>query len=192
MTNADTTTGTDTTDSADAAAVEPQPAVTDETASDDTEGAGTADASPENGAEVDEDQDDAIDGDGAGDGPGREAAKYRRRLRDVEAERDTLKAAVAALQRAEVDRLATADDLRPAALWASGPELADLLTDDGTVDAAKVSAAIAAARDQLGIPSPPPRGNVVKGEGRSLGRPPRPSGKDAMVGVVMGRDGADG
>lgn len=143
----------------------------------------------------DQDDDDAEDdeGAGAGDGPGREAAKYRRRLRDVEAERDALKATVESLQRAEVDRLAAGADLRPAALWASGPELADLLGDDGTVDQGKVAAAIAAARETLGIaPPPPPRGNFVKKEGATLRRPPKPSGRDAMVGVVMGRDGSDG
>lgn len=190
----DTTTGTDTTDSADAAAVEPQPAGTDETASVDTEGAETTDASPEGASEVDEDQDDTDDdGTSAGDGPGREAAKYRRRLRDVEAERDTLKATVESLQRAEVDRLATDAGLRPAALWANGAEVGELLGDDGTVDQGKVAAAISAARETLGIaPPPPPRGNVVKKEGRSLGRPPRPSGRDAMVAVVQGRDGSDG
>lgn len=140
----------------------------------------------------DEDQDDATEGDGAGDGPGREAAKYRRRLRDVEAERDTLKATVESLQRAEVDRLATADGLKPAALWSSA-ELTDLLAEDGTVDQGKVAAAISAARETLGIaPPPPPRGNVVKKEGATLRRPGRPSGRDAMVGVVMGRDGSDG
>ena len=97
------------------------------------------------------------------------------------------------MQRAEVDRLAVGADLRPAALWASGPELADLLSDDGTVDAAKVAAAISAARETLGIaPPPPPRGNFVKKEGATLRRPGRPSGRDAMVGVVMGRDGSDG
>lgn len=146
------TTTTDTT--TDTTTVEPQPAVADETTPVDTEGAETPDASPENGAEVDEDQDDATEGDGAGDGPGREAAKYRRRLRDVEAERDSLKATVVALQRAEVDRLAAGADLRPAALWASGPELADLLGDDGTVNQVKVAAAISAARETLGILNP--------------------------------------
>ncbi|ULE32175.1 hypothetical protein [Mycobacterium sp. IDR2000157661] len=193
MNTTDTTTGTDTTDSADAAAVEPQPAVPDETASVDTEGAETADASPEGASEVDEDQDDTDDdGASAGDGPGREAAKYRRRLRDVEAERDTLKATVAALQRAEVARLAADAGLRPAALWASGPELADLLGEDGTVNADAVAAAVAVAREQLGIPKPRPRGNVVRGEGRTVGRPAKPSGLNAMVALVQGRDGSDG
>ena len=144
----------------------------------------------DNQDDTDDDGDD--DGASAGDGPGREAAKYRRRLRDAEAERDALKATVESLQRAEVDRLATGADLRPAALWASGPELADLLADDGTVDQVKVAAAISAARETLGIPNPSPRGNVVRREGRSVGRPARPSGRDAMVAVVQGRDGSDG
>lgn len=150
----------------------------------------TAEAPAGDGSDDQDDTDD--DGASAGDGPGREAARYRRRLRDAEAERDALKATVQSLQRAEVDRLATDAGLRPAALWANGAEVGELLADDGTVDAARVAAAISAARETLGIPNPPPRGNVVKGEGRSLGRPPKPSGRDAMVAVVQGRDGADG
>ena len=173
MTTTDTTTDTDTT------TVEPEEATTV-----DTETTDTSEASPGDDSEVDEDQDDA------GDGPGREAAKYRRRLREAETERDRLSERVESLQRAEVERLATADSLRPAALWSSGVELADLLSDDGTVSAAKVSAAIDGAREQLGIPNPPPR-NYVKNEGRSLGRPSKPSGKAAMVSVVMGRDSDD-
>lgn len=144
--------------------------------------------------DVSEDQADADaddDGASASDGPGREAARYRRRLRDAEAERDTLKATVESLQRAEVDRLATDAGLRPAALWANGAEVGELLGDDGTVDAARVSAAISAAREQLGIAPPPRRRNYVKGEGRTPGQPSKPSGVDAMVGLVMGRDGSD-
>lgn len=152
-------------------------------------GQDTAEAPAGDGSD---DQDDAEDQDDDAGGKGnKEAARYRRRLRDAEAERDALKATVESLQRAEVDRLATDAGLRPAALWANGAEVGELLADDGTVDAARVAAAIAAARETLGIPNPPPRGNVVKGEGRSVGRPARPSGRDAMVGVVMGRDGSD-
>lgn len=164
---------------AGATAVEPSAAETDEAATVDT-------ATPETPETGVEDQDDDTGGKG-----NKEAARYRRRLRETEQERDTLKATVVALQRAEVDRLATANGLKPAALWSSA-ELGDLLSDDGAVDAEKVSAAIAAAREQLGIPNPPPRGNFVKREGRSPGRPPKPSGKDAMVGVVMGGVAADG
>lgn len=176
------TTTTETT------AVEPDSTTVDETAGQGTETTETA----ETGAQADsgvEDQDDAHDAgdqdDDAGDGSGREAAKYRRRLRAAEAERDALKGTVEAMQRAEVERLATADGLKPAALWA-GAELAGLLGDDGTVDGAKVAAAIGAAREQLGIPVPPV-GPRVPREGQPLSRGPKPTGRDAMVGVVMGR-----
>ena len=179
---------TDTT-TTETGGIEPSTTETDETAAVDTEtttpaemGA-QADSGAEDqddgGAEVDEDQD-------AGDGKGgREAAKYRRRLREAEAQRDQLAGQVEAMQRAEVERLAEADGLKPAALWA-GAELAGLLADDGTVDGARVSAAIEAAREQLGIPAPPV-GPRVPNEGRSPGRPAKPSGREAMVGIVMGR-----
>jgi len=132
-------------------------------------------------AELDEDQDDDS-------GAGREAAKYRRRLRAAEAERDTLAATVEAMQRAEVERIATADELKPAALWGSGVELAGLLNDDGTVDAAKVNTAIAATRDALGIPEPVrTRYLRVPKEGLPPRRPGKPTGREAMAGIVMGR-----
>jgi hypothetical protein len=170
MTTTDTTTNT--------ATVEPQPAVTDGTTTVETESTQTAEASGEDDSEVAEDQDDHA-------GPGREAARYRRRLREAEAERDTLKATVESLQRAEVERQATADGLRPAALWAGGAELAGLLGDDGAVDGSKVSAAVAAAREQLGIPKPAHNTR----EGRHVGRPAgKPTGRDAMVATVMGRN----
>lgn len=190
MTTTDTMTGTDTaTAAADAPAVEPQPVVTDETTTVDTQTAETSEASPEDDSEVDEDQDGDDQDDDASDGPGREAAKYRRRLREAETERDRLAGQVESLQRAEVERLATVDGLRPAALWASGVELADLLTDDGTVDASKVSVAIAGARESLGIPTP---AHNTK-EGRTVGRPSgKPTGREAMVAVVQGRNVAGG
>ncbi|MHA7652957.1 hypothetical protein ACX9NE_25330 [Mycobacterium sp. ML4] len=184
---------TDTT-TTDTATVESQPDVADldTTAADGTADESEGDEAQEPDADADAVQDgDADEDDDAADGSGREAAKYRRRLREAEAQRDELAARVESLQRAEVERLATAGRLQPAALWASGVELADLLTDDGTVNASKVSAAIEASREQLGIPAPPVGPRVLK-EGRSSGRPPKPSGKAAMVSVVMGRDDADG
>src|SRR4051812_7340440 len=121
------------TDTSSSTGVEPDSPETDETAS----GGVQVPETPQNGAEGDsveavtaeapetspddvEDQDDAAGGKG-----NKEAARYRRRLRETEQERDTLKATVEALQRAEVDRLAESDGLRPAALW-SGAELGDL------------------------------------------------------------------
>lgn len=75
-------------------------------------------------------------------GDGREAAKYRRQLREAEAERDTLSGRVAAMQKREVERLAAADLAAPADLWLTGTALADLLDDNGDVDTAKVTDAI--------------------------------------------------
>lgn len=112
------------------------------------------------------------------DNPGREAARYRRQLRETEAERDGLLTQLDALRRAEVDRL-VADQtrtLKPAALWAAGTELGQLLAEDGTVDAARVAEAIKAASDTLGIatrlpvaPSSAGQGNV--GEAVYSGQP---------------------
>ena len=81
-----------------------------------------------------------------------EAAKYRRRLRETEAERDALSGRVEAAQRALVDHVAsTAGRIQPAALWASGAKLADLLDADGNVDPAAVTAACDTAARTLGL-----------------------------------------
>jgi hypothetical protein len=68
-----------------------------------------------------------------------EAAKYRRRLREAEAERDALAARLATAQRREVERLAGADLARGDDVWLGGAELAALLDDDGNVDPSKVA-----------------------------------------------------
>lgn len=101
--------------------------------------------------------------------PGREAAKYRRQLREAEAERDELRTQLGALRRAEVDRLVTDAKLKPAAVWAAGTELGNLLAADGTVDPAKVAAAVAATRETLGI-SPVPAAPSAHGQGK-VGEP---------------------
>lgn len=97
----------------------------------------------------------------------REAAKYRRRLRDTEADRDRLATQVEALQRAEIDRLATAEGIKPEALWASGANLAEMLTTDGTVDPDRVTIAANAAEQTLGL-NRRRRGNHVPAEGRQV------------------------
>lgn len=61
-------------------------------------------------------------------------AKYRRRLRSVEAVRDTLAQQVQALQRQQVERLCQAARIRPQAVWVSGAELSAMLNDDGSVN----------------------------------------------------------
>lgn len=82
---------------------------------------------------------------------GKEAAKYRAQLRDVETERDTLRDRLAGFQRQSIDTLSAAAGIKPAALWASGVELASLVADDGTVNGEAVTAAIATAKDTLGL-----------------------------------------
>ncbi|MFC0359523.1 hypothetical protein ACFFHC_06915 [Kytococcus schroeteri] len=83
--------------------------------------------------------------------PNAEAAKYRRKLRDAEAERDALAGRVEALQRAEAERMAAEHMSKPNALWAAGTDLADLLNEDGTVDAERVSQAASKAISALGL-----------------------------------------
>ncbi len=75
--------------------------------------------------------------------PGREAAKYRRQLRDAEATRDTLAAKVSKYQTAEAERAAAGPGrlLDPTDLWRV-TELADVLDDDGELDPAKVNTAV--------------------------------------------------
>lgn len=83
--------------------------------------------------------------------PGKEAARYRVRLRETEAERDQLRALVETFQRSDAER-AVADILhRPAGLWAAGTRLADLLDDQGRVDPDKAVAAAKAALEQVGL-----------------------------------------
>jgi hypothetical protein len=75
----------------------------------------------------------------------KQAASYRRRLRDTETERDTLADRVSVMQRGEAERIAAAaaEGFRPLSdgrdVWRhDGVELGAMLDDDGNVDAAKV------------------------------------------------------
>lgn len=79
-------------------------------------------------------------GDTAGKKANAEAAKWRTKLRAAEGERDALAATVETMQRAEVARLAgvflsQGGDL----LELGGHELADLISEDGTVDPERVA-----------------------------------------------------
>lgn len=74
-----------------------------------------------------------------------EAAKYRRRLREVEAERDAGAERLAAMQRREVERLAGGEGALAdgSDLFAFGAELGDLLdSETGLPDEAKVTEAV--------------------------------------------------
>ena len=92
--------------------------------------ADTADAGSDSGAEA---------------APQNREARYRVERNEARAEVETLQARLAVLQRAEVERLASAGLSHPSDLFSlSGNELADYLTEAGTVDAEKVSADLAA------------------------------------------------
>jgi len=105
---------------------------------------------------------DAVEAEPAEETPNNEAAKYRRKLREAEKQRDTLAAHVEALQRAQVDNLLAATGVKSDAVFAVA-ELADLLAEDGTVASEKLTAAVEAAKDKFGIT--PPKGTHVPGVG---------------------------
>lgn len=87
-----------------------------------------------------------------GDKAAREAAKYRRRLREVEAERDRLAEQVQALQQAEIERLSYDKYyVKGAAIWAGGYTVSDLIGEDGRPDETKVAAAAADVAERFGI-----------------------------------------
>lgn len=109
--------------------------------------------------------------------PEREAARYRRQLRETEAERDALRGQVEAMQRAEVERLASAKLAKPAGIWTVGIQLDDMLTDSGTVDPAKVADVVAVAMDTVGLAPVPPRSVIAPKAGTGGGGRPPSSGK---------------
>lgn len=96
-------------------------------------------------ADTTTDQSDSADSD-TGSSPelsgNREAAKYRRQLRDVETERDQLKSLVDSYRKTEVERRVSDALEDPRDLWLSGVALADVLGEDGTVDESKLDAVV--------------------------------------------------
>lgn len=111
-----------------------------------------------------------------------EAAKYRRQLRDAEAERDTLRGRVEALQRAEAERLAAGEGVKASALWASGTELADLVDDEGNIVPDRVSEAASTAVNELGLRRERPGYVPAEGGVPNLAKlEPRPGFADAFT-----------
>ncbi|MGI1849936.1 hypothetical protein [Rhodococcus sp. SJ] len=106
---------------------------------------------------------------------GKEAAKYRRRLRDTEKERDALLEQVDTLRREAIERLAAQHLAKPEGLWAAGVTVDQLLDDDGHIDQKKVTAATQAAITDLGLARK--LSNHVPREGGN----PRPGGGDRFT-----------
>lgn len=96
---------------------------------------------------------------------GKEAAKYRTRLRETEAERDALAEKVTALRRAAVDDRVKAHKVPTEGFWASGVTLEELLDEDGNLDDEKVKAAADQAVEKLGLERIGARGPYVSKEG---------------------------
>jgi hypothetical protein len=115
---------------------------TNEAAPGDTPGpgeAGTATPTASQGASSDPPTDERERGE---DGRllSRETATYRRRLREVESERDSLRAQLDALQTQEVERLAGAAGLQVASdVWTFGATLDTLRNDAGAIDSDTVT-----------------------------------------------------
>ncbi|CAN5904087.1 hypothetical protein BH23ACT2_BH23ACT2_28390 [soil metagenome] len=119
----------------------------------------------------------------AEESPNREAARWRRQLRDAEADRDRLAATVESYQRGEVERLAADRLASPGDLWAAGTNLADLVGEDGQVDADAVhTVAKAILVDRPHWAKPPPRFPPATGQGRREAVESAPSWQDALRG----------
>ena len=92
----------------------------------------------------------------------KEAAKYRRQLRDVEAARDSLSArldtAHTAILSTELVKARTT--VTPEALFGAGHTLDSLRDDDGNLDIDKIQAAAKDTIEKFGIPRPSARGLV--------------------------------
>lgn len=72
--------------------------------------------------------------------PTNEAKKYRLRLRETEAALTAANERIAAMQRADAERIASSHLAEPGDLWSlGGSELADVLDDDGNISADAVT-----------------------------------------------------
>ena len=99
----------------------------------------------------------------------REAAKYRKQLRDTEAERDTLRATVDALQRSMIEtHIRSHHSVEPTGVIASAEDLNAFLNEDGTIDAEKTAVFVGTAVDKLGLKRYPKTPAVDPLQGRPV------------------------
>lgn len=112
--------------------------------------------------------------------PNREAAKYRRRLRDAERERDELRGRLDVYLARDVEQVAAGFLDAPALLWADGQaSAADFVDDKGVVDRAKVRAAAEAILSRYGRGLASRRGTAPN-EGRGRAFAPKPGFREAF------------
>ncbi|WP_043441842.1 hypothetical protein [Arthrobacter sp. L77] len=114
------------------------------------------------------DQPDAT-GDGKGTG-NKEAAKYRRQLRETETERDALVETVGGLQRQIVaGNLPHGSKMNADALWTAGRKPGDFFDEKGLLDTGKLTAAVRETHVALGVHfGPEPVTDSGKGTGTGL------------------------
>lgn len=105
--------------------------------------------------------------------PNAEAAKYRHRAKEAEAQRDALTEQVTALRRAAVDEKVKAHKVPVEGFWASGVALEDLLDEEGNLNDDKIKTAADSAVETLGLERIGARGPYVPKEGRTTS--PRPT-----------------
>jgi hypothetical protein len=103
----------------------------------------------------------------------REAASYRRRLRETEADRDRLSERVDRMQRTEVERLASAAGLAVAGdVWLHGATLETLRTDEGDIDRLVVEGLVTdLLRDRPGLQAAKEGDLGIGRSGRSTAQP---------------------
>lgn len=87
--------------------------------------------------------------------PEHEAAKYRRQLRETEAERDALAARLATWEREIVQAAAASYLERPETLWTLGYTLESVRNDEGDIDPERVRAVCAEAQEKYGLRGAP-------------------------------------
>lgn len=85
------------------------------------------------------------------DRPARDAAKYRHKLRDAEAERDALAEQVHTMQTAMIDAEVTKAGYKPAAFWTRDDNTVEAFFDGGTLNTEALADAIKTTADELGL-----------------------------------------
>lgn len=114
----------------------------------------------------------------------REAAKYRRQLREVEQERDQLRSTVEGLQRLAVEG-SLPSHVNGRALW-SRTELAAVVAEDGSIDPEKLDAAVADVEAAYGLSPRTPVGVRASMGRRQPSGSAGPSGREKMARVFSG------
>ena len=115
----------------------------------------------------------------------KEAAKYRRQLRDVEAERDNLHAQIDKMQRAQVEDALEGKLDKPSSFWLADHKPADFYTEDGELDSDKLNTAADTAIETIGL-ARARRFQGSAGQGVRQSTPQRKSKAEAWQEVLKG------